>query len=234
MKRKILIWSAAILTLLFIVTVTFAVKEPFEDKEDKATTEINTVITLFNDALCPAYKIMLEDAMVEKQGTDAEKKDAAHRDIEKEAGGALFPCPPPADPVQLPATIAKQVERSIVFFGKRLQEMKDNLLNQMNQCGAPSSEVEGFAPQQVCAPPLGLTKSPPPPPKSSTSSCLDVYSLTPDQRSNILKARLETLSTLARKPGMAASLAKIQATTQELLSTKKQAEAGELRPNCPQ
>jgi hypothetical protein len=173
---------------------------------------------------------------VDKEGTDAEKRAAAHADLEKDAGGSLFPCPPPADPVQLPATIAKQVERSIAFFEKRLKEMKDELLQQMNQCGAPKAEVEveGFATQEVCSPPLGQPTSPPPPPKSNPSSCLDVHDLKPEQRSQILKARLETLSALARKPGVADSLAKIQETTKELLDIKKKAEAGELKPNCPQ
>jgi hypothetical protein len=232
MKKKTLLWILFFFILLLILTVSLSVKESFENLDDEITKEINSVITLFNDSFCPAYNVLLEDKMIEMDGTEEQKMIAAHAQLEKDAGGALFPCPPPADPVQLPATIAKQVERSIQFFEKRLEEMKTNLLEQMNQCGSSPAEVEGFATPNVCAPPLGKTRSPPPPPKPST--CLDVSDLSPDQRSAILKARLETLSTLARKPGVADSLANIQAITQELLDTKKKAEAGELRPNCPQ
>lgn len=232
MKKKTLYWVLFIFIVLLLVTTTFAIQEAFENPDDESVKEINSVITLFNDSFCPAYKVMLEDKMTEMEGTDEEKRSVAHEQLEKEAEGALFPCPPPADPVQLPATIAKQVERSIQFFEKRLQEMKSKLLEQMNQCGSPTAEVEGFAALNVCAAPLGKTRSPPKPPKQA--SCLDVHDLTPDQRSEILKARLETLSALARKQGVADSLAKIQAITQELLDTKKKAEAGELRPNCPQ
>jgi hypothetical protein len=227
MKKKTIVWISIIIVAIVIIAVLFytpalAVKERFQTQEDNLVKDLNTLVTVFNDALCPAYKVLLDD---KKRESDLATATA---EIEQDAGGTLFPCPPPADPVQLSSTIAADTERSVNFFLKQLTDMYDTVQKELNSCTPPS---EGFEDQDICPPPLGQAKSPPPKPKKKT--CKDLYDLSPEEGLEILKARHEALSHLTKKPQMAESLAKIQTLTQQILDIKKKAEAGELKPNCP-
>lgn len=238
MKWKIILGLVLVFIILIALTGTLVVIEPFETQDDQYTKEINTTITLMSDTICPVYKLMVDDMKNDKMyaadesgnsrqiRTEEQAKQAVVVDLEKEAGGSLFVCPPPEDPIQLPADIDVRTERTLRFFLKKIESIKKFLLESMNKCG------EGF--EDICMPPPGETKSPPPPtPPKQPQGCTDVSAVTPAVKSSILEARNRALQNLLKKEGLADLIAKVKADGQDLLETKRKAEAGELKPNCP-
>jgi hypothetical protein len=223
MKIKKILIAIGILFSALLISVLLVVREPFATEEEMLRKEINTVITIFNDTLCPVYKIVIDDYK-----TEAGSLEAANEKLKNEVRGTVFPCPPPDNALQLPADIDKQIQRTLDFFSKKLKSMKDNLMKAMNSC----DKVEAFqATPNVCAPPLGQSKSPPPPP--AKQDCIPVHEISAESVIPILKARAQVLSNLIKDKQIAETIAKVQADTAELLTAKKKAESGELRPNCP-
>jgi hypothetical protein len=238
MKWKIILGLLIVFILLISITGYLVAVEPFETQDAQYTNEINTTITLMNDIICPINKTLVDDMKTDKMYTsddtgtrqvmnEEQAKEAVLADLEQEAGGPLFVCPPPDDPIQLPADIDVRTERTLRFFLKKIETIKKSLLESMNKCG------EGF--EDICMPPPGQTKSPPPPtPPKQPQGCTDVSAVTPPVRSSILEARSRALQNLLKKEGLATLIDKVKVDGQELLETKRKAEAGELRPNCPQ
>lgn len=229
-NKKILIGIGIFLTVL-LLSFVLIVREPFATEEDDLRKEINTVITIFNDTLCPANKIIIDDFKNEVEGSESEKLATATEKLKMEAGGTLFPCPPPDNPLQLPADIDKQIQRSLVFFSKKLKSMKESLQQTLASCDKKVS-IEGFeSTVNVCPPPLGKSSSPPPsPPKPD---CIPVSEISTESVIPILKARAQVLSNLIKDNQVAETVAAIQADTTDLLTLKKRAESGDLRPSCP-
>jgi hypothetical protein len=232
MKNKkfligIIIFLSALLLSIFLI-----IREPFATEEDDLRKEINTVITIFNDTICPANKIVIDDYKVELEGSESEKLTAATEKLKMEAGGTVFPCPPPDNPLQLPADIDKQIQRSLDFFSKRLKTMKDTLQQTLGSCNSKVSIPEGFEDTvNICPPPLGKSQSPPP--QATKQDCISVHEISAESVIPILKARAQVLSNLIKDQKVAETVASIQADTAELLTLKKRAESGELRPSCP-
>jgi hypothetical protein len=231
MKNKKFLIGIVIFLSALLLGIVLIVREPFATEEDDLRKEINTVITIFNDTLCPVNKIIIDDYKNETEGSESEKLAAATEKLKTEAGGTVFPCPPPDNPIQLPADIDKQIQRSLDFFSKKLKNMKDSLQQILGSCDSKVS-IEAFEPTvNVCPPPLGQSKSPPPPP--AKSDCIPVSAISAESVIPILKARAQALSNLIKDPKVAETVAVIQADTAELLTLKKRAESGELRPSCP-
>jgi hypothetical protein len=223
MKIKKILIAIVIFLSALALSVALIVREPFATEEELLRKEINTVITIFNDALCPVNKIIIDDYKTEL-GT----LEAATEKLKNEVGGTVFPCPPPDNPIQLPADIDKQIQRTLDFFSKKVKSMNESLLKTLNSCGS----IEGFeATKNVCPPPLGQSKSPPPP--LSKQDCIDISEISAESVIPILKARLQVLSNLIKDKKIAETIASLQSDTAELLTAKKKAESGELRPNCP-
>jgi hypothetical protein len=216
------------LVLLFSAYFLFT-KEGFEDQQSPMENQLNEAMTFFSEVLCPTHKVILEDAMAGKEGSDAEKRISAEFDIQKTAGGPLFSCPPPNDPVQIPADIATRIQRTLDFFSKKLQQMKKDVTTSLSQC--PNTTVEGF--QEACPPPPGQTTTPPDPKSLNPAGCKPVQSIDIQTRQEILKTRYSAVSTLVNDPKVATTLAQIKADSDELLELKRKAEKGELTPNCP-
>ena len=238
-KRKflyaILIFSVIALFSAYFLYTT----EGFEDQQTPQEAQLNEAMTFFSEVLCPTHKAILEDAMAGKEGSDTEKRISAEIELQTSAGGPLFSCPPPNDPVQIPADISARIQRTLDFFSKRLQTMKTNITAAMNQCG---STQEGFLAMQdpitekfqsVCPPPPGKTTTPPDPKSLNPPGCLSVQTIDEPTRQSIVRARYTTLSPLVNDSKIAAKLAKIKADSDELLELKRKAEKGELVPNCP-
>jgi hypothetical protein len=222
MKVKKILIAIAIFLSALALSVALIVREPFATEEELLRKEINTVITIFNDTLCPVNKIIIDDYKAE-----AGTLEAATEKLKNEVGGTVFPCPPPDNPIQLPADIDKQIQRTLDFFSKKVKNMKETLLKTLNSCG----NIEGFeATKNICPPPLGQSKSPPPPFKQD---CIDISEISDESVIPILKARLQVLSNLIKDKKIAETIASLQSDTAELLTSKKKAESGELRPNCP-
>lgn len=231
MKNKKFLIGIVIFLSALLLAIVLVIREPFATEEDDLRKEINTVITIFNDTLCPANKIVLDDYKIEVEGSESEKLTAATEKLKTEAGGTVFSCPPPDNPLQLPADIDKQIQRSLDFFSKKLKSMKESLQQTLGSCDKKVS-IEGFeSAVNVCPPPLGKSSSPPPsPPKPD---CIPVSEISAESVIPILKARAEVLSNLIKDNQVAETVAAIQADTTELLTLKKRAESGDLRPSCP-
>jgi hypothetical protein len=235
--KKILFVTVVFLAILFL-TSYLIIKEPFQTEEDTTREQINTIITQFSDVLCPAIKVSLENNKIPddpdensgppKEETEEEKTQRAIRKLEKDMGTRVFPCPPPEDPIQLPADIGRRIVISLAYFEKKLPELKNEIVNSLNNCNPPPPE--GF--QDICPPPPGKTKSPPPPPNKK-NDCVDIHSIPDYVKPLILKQRLQALSLVLKNPNVPKQLATVKELTQELLETKKRAESGELKPNCP-
>jgi hypothetical protein len=227
-KRKFLyavLFFSAVLLFSAYVLIT---KEGFEDQQTPIETQLNEAMTFFSEILCPTHKVIVEDAIAGKEGSDAEKRISAELEFQKTAGGPLFSCPPPNDPVQIPADIATRIQRTLDFFSRRLQELKKTITESLNQCPG----IEGF--QEACPPPPGQVSSPPDPKALQPAGCKPVQSVDDTTRQEILKARYTSVSALVNDPKVATVLAKIKADSDELLELKRKAEKGELMPNCPQ
>lgn len=223
--------------LFFSVLVLFSAyflftAEGFEDQQTPIESQLNEAMTFFSEVLCPTHKVIVEDIMTGKEGTDVEKRNSAEFEIQKTAGGPLFSCPPPNDPVQIPADIAPRIQRTLDFFSRKLEQMKETITISLNQCGTPSTPLqEPF--QSVCPPPPGKSTTPPDPTSLHPANCISVHTVDTKTREEILKARYTSVSALVNDPKVATVLAKIKADSDELLELKRKAERGELTPNCP-
>jgi hypothetical protein len=259
-NKKIIFLMLVILGLLFI-TSFLVIKEPFTTEEESLREQTNALVTQFNDTLCPAIKITLDNYKIpsdtntsssgdmpapsEESGgpsqaevdnslkmmnppNDEESQIKAIRAFEKDLGSPTFPCPPPEDPVQLPADIDKRILITLKYFDRELPKMKQKLVGALNNCD--QKITEGF--NNVCPPPTGKTKSPPPPP-GQQKGCMNIHDLSPETKMAILRARYNTLSRLLENPEIPGLMARVKTLTDELLEAKKKAENMELTPSCP-
>jgi hypothetical protein len=220
MVKKKLIYLFLIIIIIFFLAFYLNIREPFVVEEQSTIKQINTIITLFNDDLCPITKIIVDDLKAEKEGNES----AAKAQLEEDAEGPLFPCPPPIDPLQLPADIDKQIERSLVFFEKKLKEMKKKVEEALTTC--PSAE--GFQDSS------DLTQTPTCCISAQTPLGVKNIVLTEDDKKRILEQRLQVLSNLMKQQKIVELFAKVKVDAEELRLAKEKAEAGELKPNCPQ
>lgn len=226
MKRNLL-YILLFFAAIALITSVLIVQEPFQNQEEGPAADLQQMMTFFSEIICPVYKVILDDLKTQKEGTESEKNSAAHLEIQKGAGGTVFPCPPPADAAQIPADIDLKIQRTVFFFEKRLAAMKEQITSALGTC-------QGFEDMstRVCAPPLGQAKSPPPLP-ANQENCKSVHALTEQERVAIIKARHATLAPLAQRKPLLEALAKIKADSAELLELKRKAEAGELMSSCP-
>lgn len=190
-KRKLVYFLVLCILVLFLIKMN--VEEGFVEAEgDKLKSDINSAMTVFADVLCPTYNVILKDL----------QSDPAA--LEKQAGGAVFVCPPPLDPAQIPANIDERIQRTIAYFLKKLETGKKDILTSMNRC-------EGFQPIQ---------------------NTVNIAEISEQQKLEILKARHAVLTNLLNQKQIPEQLAKIKSLSEELLSLKQKAESGELKPNC--
>jgi len=229
MSKRRLLYAVLFFSVIALFSAYFLLtKEGFEDQQTPMETQLNDAMTFFSEVLCPTHRIILEDAMTGKEGSDTEKRISAEIEIQTTAGGPLFICPPPNDPIQLPADIPARIQRTLDFFSRRLQELKKNITVSLNQCPQIS---ESF--QNVCPPPPGKTMTPASPTDLNTAGCKPLQTIDTLTRQEILKARYNAVSILVNDPAIAKTLAQIKADSDELLELKRKAENGELSPNCP-
>jgi hypothetical protein len=223
LKKKIVYLFLAFLLTVFLATV-LVIKETFITQEEQLTKDINSAMTVFSDVLCPTYNIIIQDIKTGLEGSDGEKAEAAINVLEKEAKGTIFTCPPPNNPIQIPANINERIQRTIDYFLIKLENNKKTLLESMGKC-------EGF--QDICPPPAGKSTNPPPPPDVINKNCVNLYKVPKEDILPLLKIRYSNLSNLIKQPQIPEKLAKIKLLSDELLEIKRKAEAGELKPNCP-
>ena len=212
--------------------------EPFRALDDVYTEQITSFMTAASDILCPTYQFIQEEKAREKTGSEEEKRLAATKDMIQTAGGALFPCPPPDDPLAVPADIDIRIQRTIQYFQSEIQSLLKNVQASLD------CPTEGFQNshnyyehfQDICsADQLALKKQTVEQvaAEAAAQTCMAPQDLTLEQRIEVLKRRADVLTRLLTEKEVATQLAKIKQGAEEVKSLKKRALAGELVPNCP-
>jgi hypothetical protein len=244
MIKRMILWIILIglsihLFNLFMSQTTTT--EPFRAIDDVYTEQITSFMTAASDILCPTYQFIQEEKAREKTGSEEENRIAVTKDMVQAAGGALFPCPPPNDPLAVPADIDTRIQRTIQYFQTEIQTLLKNVQSSLDcptegfQSADPSHNYyEHF--QDICsADQLALKKQTvqEAAAESAAKECVAPQDLTLEQRTEVLKRRADVLTRLLTQKEVATQLAKIKQGSEEVKSLKKRALAGELVPNCP-
>jgi hypothetical protein len=226
---SILGFTLLIFTITYLLTVYTTLIEPFADPSPSVVAEITNAITTVSEVICPSFEDVIQLAMQDKQGTDDEKRKQAIQDLTKEAAQPLFPCPPPDDPLQIPADIGDRMVHTVEFLYKKLSKSKSDIDKSLNNC--PSS---GF--QDMCSPEQEALKQKKEE-EESAKSCISSAQVSTEDKNIILKARLASINTgLSAKLTGAVSftdgLARVRQMAKNLKETKAKAESGQIQTNC--
>lgn len=244
-----MLWIRILIAILLILLLANALgalantTEGFQDEIPVYTQEINTYMTTAGDILCPVYRFLQEDLAKDKQGSDKEKKDAAELEMVKAAGGALFPCPAPQEALGVPADIDKRIQRTIDYFLKGMKSIQDKVQASLD-CPPAASTKEGFEAgfnyyenfQDICSPAdLEARKKQQAEEaiKAAAKACIAPQDISPAQRQQLLKMRVDALSRIMTAKETATRLALTKQNFLELQSLQRRIENGELISNCP-
>jgi hypothetical protein len=222
--------------------------EGFQTQDDPKLTFLNTTITTTSEIFCPIYNLIVkntkDDRMFEtvdnpdpslvtrKQiRTEAEAIQQLQSELEKDAGGPIFQCPPPSDSTRLPADIDEIIRRTTAMYLRKVRAMKAEILEGLNKCEG----FEDMAPTQCpagCAP---VSQAPTPQTGNSQAATASKEpEMTPQVKQSILDARYTKLFPYFQQEQNIKDLQQLKVEAQELLQIKAKAENGELKPNCPQ
>jgi hypothetical protein len=233
---SILGFTLFVFIITYLLTAYANLIEPFADPSPKVVTEITNAITLSSEVICPSFEEVIQLTMQDKQGTDEEKRKQALYDLTKEAKMPLFPCPPPDDPLQIPADIGDRMVNTVDFLYKKLSKAKLDIDKSLNEC--PSS---GF--KDMCSPDQEALKQKKEE-EESAKSCVSSADMSTEDKDAILKARLASINTgvsgkiyllngkLIRTVSFTDGLALVRILTANLKETKAKAESGKLENNC--
>lgn len=218
-----------VVLIVFILVQVSAIVEPFADDSASATQDITQFMTTASECFCPATQQIVDSLIQQKQGTDEEKKESALVELAAEAGKPLFPCPPPDDPLQIPANIGDRVVTSCIYLKKKLIDTKAEI-----QKALDCPKKEGFG--DICTPELERRRQQieqENAAKASATSCTPKAGLTEKDKTMILQQRRDALAGVMKEFIVTQSMVGIRALTQEIKDLKSKAERGELASNCP-
>jgi hypothetical protein len=226
--------------ILYLGTVLFS-KEGFVNPSDKTMPDdkqITAFMTTASEYICPTYEIVIEDSMKEFNGSDDEKRKLANEKLAKDAQGALFPCPPPNDPVAVPADIDARITRTLTYFNTQITSINKKLESAL---GCPTSSgfedfVKPFAPPNVCREEDVKVREKHLAEEASISAanrCVASRDLEQNQRKMILAGRKKALARVMTDKAISEALAKLKVGTQELKEFKKNLVEGKVKSNCP-
>jgi len=211
---------------LYETTEGFKINEPSDEND------VNTFMTTASEYLCPSYTMIQTELMNQLSGSDEEKQAAANQQMVKSAGGALFPCPPPNEAIAVPADIDMRIQRTATFFTSELSKLKLNITKALD-CPSPSSIKEEFT--DVCSFDQLKQKEDSikeAATKASAETCVAPTSLSPDDKSVILKTRRDALSRVMTNPSTLQMLVKVKDDGEDVQTLKQDALSGKLTPNC--
>jgi hypothetical protein len=158
------------------------------------------------------------------------------QDLTKEAKVPLFPCPPPDDPLQIPADIGDRMIHTVNFLYKKLSKSKRDIDKSLSEC--PTS---GF--KDMCSPDQEALKQKKEE-EESAKSCISSADISTEDKDAILKARLASINTgisgtiyildgpLTKTISFTEGLALVRNMTAELKETKAKAESGQIQNSC--
>lgn len=240
-RRYITYITYAILFLILVlIGVMYIDIEGFvnaSEQEIPDDQQITTFMTTASEYICPTYETILEESVKEFNGTDEEKRTLAIKKLVKDAQGTLFPCPPPDDPLAVPADIDERIKRTLKFFTTQISSMNKKIESSL-ECPSSGFEdfVEPFAMANVCREEdlqirekhLAEEAS-----ISAATRCVASRDLKEKERKEILAARKIALMRVMTDKAISQSLAKLKGDTQELKEFKKSLIDGNVKSNCP-
>ncbi len=237
--RRFFAYAILCLMVVYIGTILitkegFVNASPQEMSDDQ---EITAFMTTASEYICPTYETVLEESMKEFNGSEEEKRRLANQKLTKDAQGALFPCPPPNDPLAVPADIDVRIKRTLTFFNTQISNINKKIESSL---GCPSSGfedfVEPFAMANVCNEEDLQIREKHLAEKASISAatrCVASRDLEEKQRKEILTARKTALVRVMTDKAISQALAKLKGDTQELKEFKKSLLEGKVKSNCP-
>jgi hypothetical protein len=230
MVSNYLLYTIGLCILIIIplvLLVFFKVYESFEDvAANKEESDIHAYMTVLSDALCPVILHMKEETTARNglQGTESEKQKRAMDILAYQAGGSLFECPIPSDPVNIPINVPEQVVRSIKYLYIKVDKALIKTKKALN-CKKLSKEEkeEGF---------FAPTSAPAPEQVDEQSQQPQKPTLSPEDRAKSIHTRAIILGQLMSNQDITNQLVLIQSKANELLTLKKLAEENKIRPTC--
>lgn len=221
-----LLWFAVI-HLFFLYRTTV---EHFTDAKSQESNDVANLMTAASEIFCPAIDSILDNLQSKYAGTDEQKRDEARLELVKEAKGAMFPCPVPADPLATPADIDTRILLSTQFLERKLIETKEKIQKSLD-C---QSEEEGF--EDVCSGEEEIKKEDIQRKEAAiaaTKRCVSPKEISEEDKQKILQSRLLSLKRVMGNSFLVPKFATIKSLTAEIKDLKDKAEKGELKSNCP-
>lgn len=209
-------------------------------KEMPDDQEITAFMTTASEYICPTYDTVMEEVMKDFNGSDEDRRVLANQKLSKEAQGTLFPCPPPADPIAVPADIDERIKRTLRYFNEQIIIIKKKVESSL---GCPKnsgfqdySEPFAAASVDICREEDLKIREKHMAEEASISAankCIAARDLELKQRIEILAARKKSLVRVMTDKSILEALAKLKGETQELIEFKKSLLEGKVTSNCP-
>lgn len=247
MSRTYQIVIGCLLLALLVGLVILASRTEGFTTEDPAATKANEItafMTTASEVLCPAFKGILDDKMTTYEGSDAEKLEKAMKEAVKEAGGTLFPCPPPDNPLAVPTDIEDRTNRMLTYVQTQLNTGLTKIKESLD-CKGAAKTTEGFwstvldhlAPfEDICTSQQLSEKQADAKEKAAKAaiqSCIAPQDVSPEMQTRMLNQRADAIARVMAKPETAILLADIKQAYQELQSLKNRAQSGMIQSSCP-
>jgi hypothetical protein len=229
----ILILIPLTILLFFKVYERFEVAETAKDEET-----IHKFMTLLDESYCPAIHHMQEELIHRFgiKGSEDEKTKNVNKLLGLEAGGPIFPCPAPTDPVDIPADIADRIVRTSPYLYKKVDKALRKTKDALN-CKKPSKDDEdGFddisnAPATSDQEPINQEPINQEPINQENPSSKQ-SKLSKEDREHIIQSRAAALTAVLSNPNIINQVVLVQSMSNELLTIKKLAEENKIRPTC--
>jgi hypothetical protein len=217
------------LTILLFLKVyeRFEVAEKNKDEET-----IHKFITYLDESFCPAIIHIQEDVVNRTRltGSEEEKTTQASKLMALEAGGSLFPCPAPSDPVDISADIADRIVRTSPYLYKKVERALNKTKDALN-CKKPSKDDdEGFDGSTDGSTDESTDKIQTNQPTMNTNASSSKPSK--EDRATIIKLRAASLTSVLSNPNIINQITLVHFKSNELLTIKKLAEENKIRPTC--
>lgn len=220
--------------IALLILLSFKLVERFESSGSTEEDTINGYITTISESVCPALLFMLNDAVSQMRikGTEEEKHKKGTEALEIDAGGPLFPCPPPSDPVNVPANINVRIQRTVRYLYRRLKRAGEKVQGAMN-CKRKSESQLDDEKQKEEKEDQDARQEPVYDDSGSLQNA-DQYKqpISNQDRTAILKLRVNTLTQSMKNPGVVNQLVAVKTMTDGLMAMKKAAQENKIRPTC--
>lgn len=235
--------SILILIPIYYFIRIYIIKEAFTNKLTEDAEVITTSMTQLSELICPSYEGVIESILEEKKVSEPGKdervqREEAAREIVKGAGGAIFPCPPPDDPLAVPVDIQNRVERT----AKYLLEKTNSIINQLTSAlNCPSEGVQATLPQQIagfqdiCTEQESALKEDilrEEALKEAAKKCKRPEDVSEEDRRMILQMRKDALNTVMNNKEVLDIIAEVKINTDQIRDIKARAQSGELTGLC--